>query len=64
MNRCPWCGNQAKVMNSPIGYYVECSKNGHVHNIGCLVLGVTAFSDTEREAVKLWDEETNRMKGN
>lgn len=62
MNRCPWCGSKAKVKNSPLGYFCECSVNGHIHNIGCLVYGSLAFSETENEAKELWDKETNKMK--
>lgn len=62
MNRCPWCGNEARIQNSVFGYFVECNKNGHIHNIGCLVTGNTAFSKTKKEAIKLWNEETEKMK--
>lgn len=34
MKRCPWCNNKAVVKNSPMGYFAECEKNGHIHNIG------------------------------
>ena len=62
MNRCPWCGNKAKVKITPLGCICECSVNGHAHNIGCLVYGSLAFSDTEDEAIQLWNKETEKMK--
>lgn len=62
MNKCPWCEKKAKVKKSPLGYFVECSKNGHIHNIGVLVLGSKAFSETEEEAIKLWNQETKKIR--
>jgi len=71
MNRCPYCGNMAQVRKTPLGYWGECSVKGHIHNIGCFIYGSLefgetygnlAFSETENEAIKLWDEETNRIK--
>ena len=61
MNRCPWCGNKAKVKPSNLGYFAECSKNGHIHNIGNHVLGSKAFSKTKKEAEELWDNETAKI---
>ena len=29
MNRCPWCGDKAKVKRDPLGYICECRANGH-----------------------------------
>ena len=62
MNNCPWCGNKAVVKNSPLGYFAECSVNGHVHNIGCLVNVSLAFSKTKNEAKELWNKETDKLR--
>lgn len=43
MNRCPWCGDKAKVKRDPLGYICECRANGHDHNTGHLVSGILAF---------------------
>lgn len=61
MNICPWCGNKAVVRNSPLGYYAECSKNGHVHNIGVLVPATSSYSKTENEAKILWNKATKEF---
>lgn len=63
MNKCPWCGNKAIVMKSPLGYYCECSVNGHVHNIGCFGIEYySVFSKTENEAKELWNKETSKIR--
>lgn len=56
MKDCPWCKRKAVVKNSPLGFYVECEKNGHVHNIGVLVPATKSYSKTEKEAETLWDK--------
>lgn len=61
MNRCPWCGDKAKVKRDPLGYICECRANGHDHNTGHLVSGILAFSATEQEARELWDRETSKV---
>lgn len=62
VNRCPWCGSKAKVIKTdPLGYYCRCAANSD-HNIGRLIYGNAAFSDSENAAICLWDEETNKMK--
>lgn len=56
MEKCPWCDSEAVTVNSPIGWFVECKKNGHVHNIG--VFGYEhSYRKTEEEAIKEWDEQ-------
>ena len=56
MKNCPWCKNKAVIRNSPFGYFAECSKNGHIHNIGVIVPITSAFSKTEKEAEEMWDK--------
>lgn len=62
MNKCPWCGNKAIVRKSPLGYYCECSVNGHVHNIGCFGIEYSVFSKTENEAKELWNKATSKIR--
>lgn len=58
---CPWCKQKAVVRNSPIGFFVECSKNGHIHNLG--VFGFDkSFHKTEDEAIKEWNNQIKNMK--
>lgn len=53
--KCPWCGCSAVVRPSALGYFVECSKNGHIHNIGCFDFE-KSFRKTEQEAIKAWND--------
>lgn len=63
MKNCPWCKEKAVVKNSPLGFYAECSKNGHVHNIG--VFGFDkSFCKTEKEAIEVWDEQVQKFENN
>ena len=62
MERCPWCKSIAKITNSPLGYFAECSKNGHIHNIGVLLPVTSCFSKTKDEAEKLWDKAVENYK--
>lgn len=54
IKKCPWCGYSAVVRSSVIGYFVECSKNGHVHNVGLFGFE-KSYRKTEQEAVKTWN---------
>lgn len=54
MKKCKFCGNRAHIVKSPLGYFGECCKNGHVHNIG-IFNDAKRFCVTEKEAKKEWD---------
>lgn len=60
MKMCPWCNNKAIIRNSPVGFFVECEKNGHIHNIGCFE-GVKSFHEIEGEAINEWDENIKKF---
>ena len=55
IKKCPWCGRSAVVRPSALGYFVECSKNGHIHNVGCFGYE-KSFRKTEQEAIKTWND--------
>ena len=61
MRRCPWCKNNAHIKSSPLGYFAECEKNGHVHNIGVFP-NAKCFCKTEQEAIEEWDKQASLMK--
>ena len=52
---CPWCGLSAIVRPSSLGYFVECSKNGHIHNVGCFGFD-KSYRKTEQEAIETWND--------
>ena len=52
--RCPWCNSKAVIRSTTIGYYVECKRKGHVHNIGCFK-NAKSFYKTDAEAVNEWN---------
>jgi hypothetical protein len=54
MKKCKFCGNKGHIVKSPLGYFGECCKNGHVHNIG-IFYDAKHFCVTEKEAEKEWD---------
>ena len=56
MKRCPWCNNKAVVKNIPQGYFAECEKNGHIHNIGVFE-NAKCFSKSEKESMSEWDKQ-------
>lgn len=55
IKKCPWCGCSAVVRPSALGYFVECSENGHIHNLGCFGYE-KSFRKTEQEAIKTWND--------
>lgn len=55
MKKCKFCGNKSHIAKSPLGYFTECSKNGHIHNIG-IFDGAKCFCETKEEAEKEWDK--------
>ena len=59
---CPWCGNRAQIVSSPFGYFVECRKNGHVHNIGVLVSPEMSYQKTKESAAELWETFVKKLK--
>lgn len=61
MKQCPWCNSESVVRNSPIGFFVECGKNGHIHNVGCFK-GAKSFHKTENEAVNEWNKSVKQLK--
>ncbi|MBQ7067149.1 MAG: hypothetical protein IJN92_10060 [Lachnospiraceae bacterium] len=62
MRKCPWCKYKATVKNSPLGYYAECERNGHIHNIGVLVSASKSFKKTKQEAEELWNKEVEKYR--
>lgn len=52
LKQCPFCGGKAKMCNTNLGFFVECSNLGHIHNAG--VLGGT-FCLTEQLAAADWN---------
>ena len=34
LKNCPFCHCGSHVIETPLGFGVECNKNGHLHNIG------------------------------
>lgn len=61
MEKCPWCNNEAVAVNSPLGWFVECRENGHIHNIG--VFGHEhSFHDTKDEAMDEWNKQVRMLK--
>lgn len=55
IKKCPWCGCVAVVRSSPLGYFVECSKNGHIHNVGCFNINMP-YGKTQEQAINLWND--------
>lgn len=58
IKKCPWCGAKSIIRSCAIGYFVECSKNGHVHNVGCFGFD-KSFRKTKGQAVNIWNEYVN-----
>ena len=58
IKKCPWCGCSAVVRSSVIGYFVECSKSGNVHNVGCFGFE-KSYRKTDKEAVNTWNDCVN-----
>ena len=44
---CPFCGNPARIVKTNLGFGVECSVSGHIHN-------TPTTYDTVDEAQKNW----------
>ena len=61
MKRCPWCKNKANIKHSPLGFFAECEKNGHIHNIG-VFLNAKCYSKTEQEAIDEWDKQVGLLR--
>lgn len=55
MKKCKFCGSESHIVKSPLGYFAECSKNGHIHNIG-IFDGAKCFCETKEEAEKEWNK--------
>lgn len=49
---CPFCGAEAKICNSSLGYFVECVPLGHLHNSGVFS---NEFYKSEQEAADDWN---------
>ena len=49
---CPMCGSPASVMKTVFGWFAECNKNGHIHNVG--TFGGT-FQETKEAAIEDWN---------
>ena len=47
LKHCPFCGNPARIVKTNLGFGVECSANGHIHN-------TPTTYDTVDEAQKNW----------
>lgn len=41
------CGGVGTICKTVLGYGVECSKNGHIHN--------TSIFETEKQAIEAWN---------
>lgn len=54
MIKCKICGAPAKMVKSNLGYFVECSKNGHIHNAG--IYPGAHICKTPEQAEKEWDK--------
>ena len=62
IKKCPWCGCSSVVRPSAIGYFVECSKNGHVHNVGRFGFE-KSYRKTDKEAINTWNNFVNAFIG-
>ena len=49
---CPICNAQATVVETVLGWFAECSKNGHIHNVGTFG---GELSTTKEAAIKEWN---------
>ena len=54
MLKCKICGSPAKMIKSNLGYFVECEKNGHIHNAG--IYPNAHICKMPEEAEKEWDK--------
>ena len=54
MLKCKICGSPAKMVKTNLGYFVECEKNGHIHNAG--IYPNTHICKTPEQAEKEWDK--------
>ena len=54
MLKCKICGSPAKMVKTNLGYFVECEKNGNIHNAG--IYPNTHICKTPEQAEKEWDK--------
>ena len=52
LKSCPSCGSPASVINTVFGWFAECNKNGHIHNVKSFGGG---FAATKEAAIKEWN---------
>ena len=53
---CPVCKSPASVIKTVFGWFAECSKNGHIHNVGTFGGG---FAATKEAAIEEWNRRAN-----
>lgn len=49
---CPVCGCSANAITTVLGWFVECSKSGHIHNTGTFGGSLAA---TKEAAIEDWN---------
>lgn len=52
--KCKICGSHAQIVKTNLGYFCECSKNGHIHNAG--IYPNAHICKSSEEAEKEWNE--------
>ena len=49
---CPVCKSPASVIKTVFGWFAECNRNGHIHNVGTFG---GRFAATKEAAIEEWN---------